>query len=613
MSFVQDRPGRTTSRGRAPRREVPGSRSKDFGARPPRPPRPLNLADGGRRIVVMLVVTAAVLAVFAIRLVDLQAVRGADLADQALDQRLRTVTIAAQRGSIVDAAGEPLAVTIEARNLTVDQRLVTDPMAVARDLAPLLGVDAYRLSKRLAGTKPFAYVAKELSVETWRRIEQLQIRGIASEATTKRVYPGGDLAANVVGFVGAEGRGLGGLEYAFDEVLAGASGQETYEGNPGGRLIPTAQRSLVAPEPGSGIRVTIDRDLQFMAQRLIAAQVAKSGSESGTVVVVDPRSGDILALATVPTFDANQIAKAPAEVLGNRALSNPYEPGSTSKVATIAAVLDQGAASPSTWFRIPAQIKRGPESFRDHDGGGTVSLTLAGVLAKSSNGGAIMAAERLGPRSLYRYLRAFGYGEKSGLGFPGESAGFLPKLRDWNVATLPTAAFGQGISVNAVQIAMVFAAIANDGVRVQPRLVDAIVDPQGRIRPLEPGAPTRVVKAATARQVRQMLEMVVSDQGTAPMAAIPGYRVAGKTGTAQFIDPACGCYNGGVIASFIGMAPANDPALVVAVTLVNPKNGRYGGELAAPVFKKVMRYALQARQVPPTTTTPPRMTLTAGQ
>ena len=594
------------AQGRAPRKAgAPSVRGREPGS--------IVLADGGRRVLVMLVVTALLLLAFAVRLVDLQAVRGAELADQALEQRLRTITLSAERGSIVDRSGQPMAVTIEARNITVDQRQITDPMTVARQLSPLLGVDAYRVSKRLSGTKPFAYVAKELSVETWRRIEELQIPGIGSEKTTKRFYPGGDLASNVVGFVGAEGQGLGGLEYAYDDVLSGTSGKETYEGNPGGRLIPTAERSLIAPEPGSSIRLTIDRDLQFTAQQLIATQVAKSGSASGTVVVVDPRTGDILALATVPTFDANAIASTPAELLGNRALSNPYEPGSTSKVATIAAVLDQGAAKPSTWFRIPAQVKRGPESFRDHDGGGTVSLTLAGVLAKSSNGGAIMAAERLGARSLYRYLRAFGYGEKSGLGFPGESAGYLPKLREWNVATLPTAAFGQGISVNAVQIAMVFATIANDGVRVQPRLVDAVIDPQGEVRQREPSAQQRVVKSSTARQVRQMLEMVVSENGTAPMAAISGYRVAGKTGTAQFIDPSCGCYNGGVIASFIGMAPADDPALVVAVTLVNPRNGRYGGELAAPVFKKVMRYALQARQVPPTGSSSPSLTLTADQ
>lgn len=576
------------------------------------PPGAISLADGGRRSLALLVGTAIALVVFAARLVDLQAVQGPELATAALDQRLRTVTIQAERGSILDASGQPLALTIEARNLTADQRLIADPMDTAQQLAPLLGIDAYTLSKRLKGTRAFAYIAKELSVQTWRRVEALRIPGLFSEKTSIRVYPGGDLAANVIGYVGAQGQGLGGIEYAFDDLLAGRAGSETYEGNPGGRLIPTTARSLVQAEPGSSVRLTIDRDLQFMAQRAIAGQVAKSGSDSGTVIVVDSRTGDILALATAPTFNANNVASTPADLLGNRALSDVYEPGSTSKAATLAAVIDQGAASPSSWFRVPPEVKRGPNSFHDHDGGGKVSLTLAGVMARSSNGGTIMAAERIGARSLYGYLRKFGYGEKTGLGFPGESAGRLPELRQWNTATLPTVAFGQGVSVNAVQMAMVYATLANDGLRVRPRLVDAVVDPQGRIRVLEPEPATRVVKPSTARQIRQMLEMVVSDAGTAPMARIAGYRIAGKTGTAQYVDPSCGCYNGGVIASFIGMAPADQPGLVVAVTLVNPRHGRYGGELAAPVFKKVMRYALQARHVAPTGTPSPRLTLTAA-
>lgn len=570
------------------------------------------MADGGRRSLALLIGTGIVLAVFAVRLVDLQAVQGPELATAALDQRLRTVTIQAERGSILDASGQPMAMTIEARNLTADQRLITDPEGVAQQLSPILQVDAYTLGKRLKGTRAFAYIAKDLTVQTWRRIEQLKIPGLFSEATSIRVYPGGTLAANVIGFVGSQGEGLGGIEYAYDDVLAGRAGSETYEGNPGGRLIPTTQRSVIAPEPGSSVRLTIDRDLQFMAQRTIAAQVAKSGSDSGTVIVVDPQSGDILALATAPTFNANEVASTPSALLGNRALSDVYEPGSTSKAATLAAVIDQGAATPASWFSVPPEVKRGPNSFHDHDGGGKVALTLAGVMARSSNGGTIMAAERIGARNLYGYLRKFGYGEKTGLGFPGESTGRLPQLRQWNTATLPTVAFGQGVSVNAVQMAMVYATLANDGLRVRPRLVDAVIDAQGRTRVLEPEPATRVVKASTARQVRQMLEMVVSDGGTAPMARIPGYRIGGKTGTAQYVDPSCGCYNGGVIASFIGMAPADQPSLVVAVTLVNPRNGRYGGELAAPVFKKVMRYALQARHVPPTGTPSPHLTLTAA-
>lgn len=560
----------------------------------------------------LLAVSALALVVCAVRLIDLQAVQADELAGQALDQRLRTVTIQALRGSIVDANGEPLAVTTEARNVTADQRMIQNPAAVARELAPILSGDVDKLTARLTGTRPFVYVAKAISTEDWRRIEGLGLPGIFSEPASKRIYPGGELAANVIGFVGADGSGLGGIEYAYESVLAGKHGQETSERGPGGRLIPTSQRSLIDAQPGSSVRLTLDRDIQFMAQEVISAQVARSRSDSGTVVVIDPATGRILALATAPSFDANRVGSAPEALRGNRALSNVYEPGSTNKVATIAAAIDEGVVTVRTPFTIPPQVKRGPESFRDHDGSETVKLTLAGVMAKSSNGGTIFTAERLGDRRFYDYLRKFGIGQPTGLMFPGESSGYLPRLKDWNVSTLPTIAFGQGLSVNAVQAAMIQATIANDGVRVPPRLVDAVIEHDGRVSEVPQAPGIRVVRASTARTVRSMLEMVVSDEGTAPMAAIPGYRVAGKTGTAQYIDPACGCYNGGVIASFIGMAPADAPALVVAVTLVNPQRGRYGGELAAPVFKKMMTYALQARKIPPTGTRSTRLALLAG-
>lgn len=560
----------------------------------------------------LLAVSALALVICAVRLIDLQAVQADELAGQALDQRLRTVTIQASRGSIVDASGEPLAVTTEARNVTADQRMIENPSGVARELAPILSLDVEKLTARLTGTRPFVYVAKEISLQDWRRIDGLGVPGIFSEPASKRIYPGGDLAANVIGFVGADGSGLGGIEYAYEDVLAGKHGQETSERGPGGRLIPTSQRSLVDAQPGSSVRLTLDRDIQFIAQEAISAQVARSRSDSGTVVVIEPATGRILALATAPSFDANRVGSAPEALRGNRALSNVYEPGSTNKVATIAAAIDEGVVTVTTPFTIPPQFKRGPESFRDHDGSEVLRLTLAGVMAKSSNGGTILTAERLGGRRLYDYLRKFGIGQPTGLMFPGESSGHLPRLKDWNVSTLPTIAFGQGLSVNAVQAAMIQATIANDGVRIPPRLVDAVIAPDGQVSEVAQAPGIRVVKASTARTVRSMLEMVVSDEGTAPTAAIPGYRVAGKTGTAQSIDPACGCYNGGVIASFIGMAPADAPALVVAVTLVNPQQGRYGGEIAAPVFKKVMTYALQARKIPPTGTRSTRLALLAG-
>jgi cell division protein FtsI (penicillin-binding protein 3) len=457
------------------------------------------------------------------------------------------------------------------------------------------------------------YIAKGLSPATWREIEALRLPGIFSEQTQRRLYPGGDLAANVVGFVGADGKGLGGIEYAMQGLLAGKAGTQTYERGAGNRIITTSDVTSNHAVQGSNVQLTIDRDIQLVAQRQIARQVVASNSDSGTVIVMDPRSGHILAMATAPTFDSNSAASFDDAVRGNRALSEIYEPGSTSKVMTLAAVVDQGAANAGSVFTIPSGLKRGGKVFHDHDPHGTLHLTLAGIMAKSSNMGTILAAERIGKTKLYDYIKAFGIAEATGLKFPGESRGRIPDLQDWSPTTFPTVSFGQGLSVNSVQAASVFSTIANDGVRVQPTLVQATIAPDGTVTPAPASKTVKVVKPSTAKTVRAMLETVVGKGGTAPQAAIPGYRVGGKTGTAQYVDPVCGCYNGGVVASFIGMAPADNPQLVVAVSLVNPKrNGRYGGELGAPVFKRVMTYALQARSIPPTGKTAPRLLLTAG-
>ena len=566
------------------------------------------LASPRRRGAILLLVSGVVLTLFAGRLVELQAVRGEALASEALDQRLRTQELPAQRGTILDSSGEALALTMEARNLTADQTLVTDPAAVAAQLGPVLGVDPDVLAARLTGDRRFVYLAKGLTPETWERISDLRLPGIFSEPTSRRVYPAGDLAANVVGFVGAEGTGLGGIEYAYQDALAGTPGELTYERGPGGGAIPTGETSMTAAQGGVSIRLTLDRDIQYVAQEAIAERVAQARADSGTIVVMDPETGQILALATAPTFNPNKAATATDRNRGNRALTEVFEPGSTSKLITLAAVVNEGKATPYSTFTIPPQLRRGGEDFQDHTPHGTLNLTLAGIMAKSSNIGTILAAERMGGKKLYRYVKKFGIGEPTGLNFPGEARGYVPAYKDWSATSMPTIAFGQGLSVNAVQAASVFATIANDGVRVEPSLVAEIVHADGTTE--TPAAPqtTRVVSAQTAVQVRAMLETVVGEGGTAPMAAIPGYRVGGKTGTAQKYNEACRCYSG-VVASFIGMAPADDPKLVVAVSIVNPRAGRYGGELGGPVFKRVMTYALQARQVPPTGTPAPRLPL----
>lgn len=581
---------------------------------PPRGPAPrprLALADPRRRGTILLLATGLALTVFGGRLVELQAVRGEALASAALDQRLRTQQLPAERGAILDSGGEILAVTMGARNLTADQTLVTDPGAVGAALGPILGADPAVLSERLTGDRRFVYLAKGLTPDTWDRISALRLPGIFSEPAARRIYPAGDLAANVVGFVGGEDTGLGGIEFAYQQELAGAPGEQTFERGPGGKIIPTGANSVTAATPGTSVRLTIDRDIQYVAQQAIAEKVAESRADSGSIVVMDPRTGQILALATAPTFNPNNAASATDANRGNRALTNVFEPGSTSKLMTLAAVVNEGKATPYSTFTVPGSLNRGGKTFHDHNDHGTLGLTLAGVMAKSSNIGTILAAERIGGKKLYKYIKKFGVGEPTGLDFPGEAKGYIPPYKDWSPTSFPTIAFGQGLSVNAVQSASVFATIANDGVRVQPSLVAELINPDGTTEAPPAPATTRVVSVSTAQQIRAMLESVVEDGGTAPMAAIPGYRVGGKTGTAQAYNENCRCYSG-VIASFIGMAPVDAPQLVVAVSIFNPRAGRYGGELGGPVFKRVMTYALQARQVPPTGTRPGRLPLTFG-
>ncbi|MFM8156019.1 MAG: peptidoglycan D,D-transpeptidase FtsI family protein [Actinomycetes bacterium] len=565
------------------------------------------LSDHRKRSTAILIIVAVILTVFIGRLVELQAFRASALASEAQGQRLKEIALPAERGAITDAAGNPLAVTVQAYNVTADQTLIADPVATANAMAPILSVDPAALAARLTGDRRFVYVAKDLTPETWQRISDLGLPGILKEGTSKRIYPSGSLAANIVGFVGADGKGLGGLESGMQDVLAGTDGMQTYERGQGGRAIPTAQHTKVEAVAGSTVKLTIDRDIQYAAQKAIAAKVAEARAESGTVVVMDPHTGKILALATAPTFDPNDISKSRSSDLGNRALSDVFEPGSTAKTMTMAAVIDQGAATPTTGFTIPGTLKRGDKVFHDDVAHGTWYLTLTGVLAKSSNLGTILASERIGSRTFNQYLRKFGMGQPTGLDFPGESKGTLMPYKDWSQTTFPTLVFGQGMNMNTVHAASVYATIANGGVRVTPSLIDSVTAPDGTVTPGATPEETVVVSPKTAKTVLAMLESVVSEQGTAPKARIPGYRVAGKTVTAQVAVP--GGYGRDVIASFIGVAPADKPELVVAVTVVKPQVGRWGGQLAAPVFKEVMMSALKTRHVPPTGTTPPSIPL----
>ena len=547
-----------------------------------------------------------VLTIVAARVIDLQAIQGPTLAAAGDKARLRTVVLAATRGEITDVNGVPLATTVTAKNVTVDQTLVKDPAGEAQQLAAVLGGDATAYQSRMSGTRRFVYLAKGITPEVWATIAALKLAGVFSEDTSTRIYPAGSVAANVVGYVRADGHGGSGLEYGFDKELSGTPGSQSYQSSAGGTEIPTADSSGTDPVAGMGVRLTIDRDLQWVAQDAIAKQVAAAQADSGTVVVINPQTGQIYALATVPTFDPNKPADAAQSDIRNRAVTDVFEPGSTSKVMTMSAVIEEGKANPLTHIVVPPVLTTPYKTFHDDVPHGTLKLTLNGVLARSSNIGTILASQKIGGPTLYSYLKKFGIGEPTGLHFPGESTGFVPSPATWSATSFGTIAFGQGLSLTAVQAASVYATIANDGLRVQPTLVAGYTAPDGTYQPAAAPTSVRVVSPKTAAEVRSMLESVVSDEGTAPMAAISGYRVAGKTGTANRIDDSCHCYRG-YTASFIGMAPADAPKLVVAVFLQNPRNGHFGGQLAAPVFRKVMSFSLEHLRIPPTGTVHPRI------
>ncbi len=568
---------------------------------PPTATRQFARGDGRTRVIYLTFALLMLLSIYAGRIFDLMVVKGDQLATQGQNQRSRTLPLPADRGPIYDSEGAPLAITVESRHVTADQNLIEDPAAAAARLAPLLNVDQATLQQRPTGDDIFVYLAKDLSPERWRQVKALEIQGVFSEKTTARTYPSGTLAANVLGFVNAEGVGSGGIEMALDSSLKGVDGSRNFEQGARGQAIPSAEDVLRAPVHGRGVQLTINRDLQYVAQRAIATKVKEAGAESGTVIVLEAKTGRILAMATAPTFDPNNYRDAKPENMGNRPVSEIYEPGSTGKLLTLSGVVEEGEATPTSKIVVPPTLTRAGWTTNDFAPHGTLQLTLTGVMAQSSNIGTILFADKIGGDKLYEYQRKFGMGQPTGLGFPGEENGLLPKPENWWPTTFQALAYGQSYSVTSLQVAQVYQTIANNGTRLTPRLIDGYVNADGSFEPAPTQPGTRVVSTKTATTMRKMLENVVTN-GTAKVGAIPGYRVGAKTGTAERVVN--GRYSG-YTASFIGLAPADDPELVVQVALQDPKNGRYGSVLAGPVFNTVMTYALQELKIPPSGTKSP--------
>ncbi len=623
-------PAKPARSGGAQRRPAPGARP----ARPrPMPPGKIRLGSPRPRLRMVGLALTLVLAVFVVRLLQVQGVDAGAYAAKAEKNRYVGYTLAAERGGITDRNGVALAASVDAYDITADPTLFSreqlkiddGPEQAAALLAPILGQEPERIVRKLRPANKnlrYTLLANRQTPQVWKQIKDLKsalatksgrdkstvnvLAGVLSVASSKRVYPNGDLAAGILGWVNADGKGGGGIEQQLNKQLSGKDGEIRYAQS-GGRQVPTVNSTETPAVPGSDVELTIDRDIQWAAQNAITKQVRESKADRGYVIVQDTRTGEILAMANSPGFDPNDLSAASSANMGNAAVQDAFEPGSTAKIMSMAAVLEEGVATPGTHVIVPNRLHRGDRLFKDDIDHDTWFLTLNGVLAKSSNIGTILATGQLGKtqrvanKVLYDYLRKFGLGSYSGLGFPGETPGILAAPDKWSTSQQYTIPFGQGLSLNAMQAASIYSTIANGGVRVEPTLVRGTEGPDGKFTEAPKPEKTRVISAKTAKTLAQMLESVVDDrEGTGTKARIPGYRVAGKTGTANRVDPATGKYRG-YTSSFAGFAPADKPRVTVYCAIQNATQGNYfGGQICGPIYKQVMEFALKTLQVPPT-------------
>jgi cell division protein FtsI (penicillin-binding protein 3) len=579
---------------------------------------PPTLANSGARLRQATAIVLALFVVLGIRLVVFQFTDAPTYAAEGLRDRLRPVDLPAPRGDIVDRNGAVLASSVEARYVFADPSRVEDPTAAAEALSPVIGVPVSDLLPKLLphrredGTEVlFEYLARGVPVATGERVRELALDGIGVNRDETRVVPGHDLAANVVGFTGGDLQGLAGLEAAYDELLRGIDGSRSYEIGQGevnlDHEIPGGYREEIPARPGRSLQLTIDRDLQFEVQRILGEAMAQAGAWLGAAVVLDVTTGEVLAQASYPFYDAANPLASPEQDWGDVATGWAIEPGSVHKAIVMAACLQEGVVSPGDTVPVPMEITKGSTTFRDvHWHPPMAAFTLPGILAWSSNVGTITLADRLGAQKLYEYQRAFGLGESTGTGLPGESAGLIQPPENWSADAYGSVPIGHAVSITPLQMAAVYAAIANGGEYIRPSLVKAIIEPDGTVTPT-PAPPTRqVISAENATALRNMLEAVVTaPDATGLSAAIDDYRVAGKTGTGDVIVD--GVRGPGEVGSFVGMAPADAPRYVVAVFAHTP--GGSGGVVAGPAFAQIMEQTLLHYRVAPTGSEPPSFTI----
>jgi cell division protein FtsI/penicillin-binding protein 2 len=545
-----------------------------------------------RRIRLLLAALTLAFAGLLLRATWLQSVRAESLSRLGQTQHRETVALPAGRGTIYDRVGVELGLGERATTVYANPKQIANPRAAALAVERTLGLDADRVLPLLADrTHGFVYVERQADPAQAASLQRLKLSGFGFYAEEKRSYPQRSVAAQVLGYVGIDGDGLSGLELGFDRDLAGRAGKETIVKDPSGRVIDVQQER---PEtPGRDVFLTMDHSIQANAEEVLRQTVHKWHAKSASAIVLDPRTGAVLAMAVQPGYDANRFPFAPRDLQRNRTVTDTYEPGSTFKLITVGAALSERLVSPSTRFTLPYSLKVADRVIHDAEERGTVNYSVAQILAHSSNIGAIELAEMLGRTRLSKWISRFGFGRVTGIDFPGESPGIVLPTDKWSGSTIGNVPIGQGIAVTPVQMAAAYAAVANGGIWSRPHLVDHVAGG---------GRPSlyrrRLVSPRIAKELMGMLKDVVAE-GTGQYAAMPGYQVAGKTGTAQKPDSHGGYATGRYVASFVGIVPASRPRFVVLVTVDEPQGAIWGGVVAAPAFQQIARFDLQYLEVPP--------------
>ena len=542
------------------------------------------------------------LALIGARLGWVQVVRAEAYGKLATEQRLRDIELSPRRGTIYDREGEPLAVSLEARTIYAAPNTIKDRAGTARALASVLGGDVAAYEAKLSRDTGFVYIARKVDMDRAKTLEEMKLEGIGFLEDSQRSYPSGDLASQVLGFVGVDGQGLAGVEKQYDSVLAGKAGVLLGERDPYGRPIPGGVQKSLDPVDGHDVILTIDKDIQYQAQLELAAAVKKWGAKGGSVVIMNPRDGEIYAMASTPTFNPNDFKTAPADAFRNKPISDSYEPGSTLKSLTAAAVIDKGLYTPESMFQLPPTLKVGGRTIHESHPRGAVNWSLTQIVTNSSNVGAVKLGMKLGKEGLYDYFAKFGLTETPGTDFPGTARGWLPPTSQWSASSIANIPFGQGISVTPLQLARAISAIAADGELPTPHFLMSVPQDEG-VKLDWPKK--RAITEQSARTTSGVLRAVVTE-GTGKAAEIPGYTVAGKTGTAQkAAADGSGYAKGKYIGSFIGYLPAEDPQLLICVTIDEPSNAIYGGTVAAPTFAALASFAAAHLKIVPSTVVSP--------